>query len=577
MITPELRRIRLIVADEDKRQTVRKLHKIGQVHVTSTDHDELADDTSLPEAEEVSDLLLSFRYLEQHLSPPDQQTLDELPSLKRTVTEAERFLDTHLEDIKTIAQRQEQITNEKTDIQDQLTILHHIPDELYDYENPIIFKGTVEKDIDNLQTETTEQDTYHLLTADGLQKARLTKDLNEQLRRVDLSLVETTIQETITTLEQRYEDLSSEQEKLTADLSSQDDKLAPKRSYLHACLKAHYNELTLPNNFSSNQDIAVIDGYCEPDVVETVKDRLPEATLYEDDPDDAPTKLKETGLNKSFRSVTSMFDIPKYQAFDPTGYVSLFFPLFFGFMFADIGYGLLVLLLALTAKQLTGPDTQQYTHILSVSALTTIGFGVLFGSFFGELVPAEPLWLEPFQASFYLLKVSLVIGALHMNLGVLTNLYQLIHQSKPVTTILQQVAPLPLAETGAILCYYQQYYMGITALTFSTGLLIARDGFIGALGLSDYLGTWFSYARLLALTLATTGIALAVNLISSRLAGIPYLGSILQPITLILGHTFNYVVNLLGTTINAARLHYVEFFDLFFQGGGHRFTPFKIP
>jgi V/A-type H+-transporting ATPase subunit I len=342
-------------------------------------------------------------------------------------------------------------------------------------------------------------------------------------------------------------------------------------------LKAHYDELTLPNNFQANDDITVIEGYCEPQAIDELTELIPEATLYEEQPDEAPTKLKEDGMNKSFRTVTSMYDTPRYGAFDPTGYITLFYPLFFGFMLADIGYGLLVLLTALLIETQTDTRTKQYTHILTVSGLATILFGIAFGSFFGELIPATPLWVEPFEESYYLLKASLALGLLHMNLGWLTNLYQHISQRKPVTTTITNTLPLPIIEAGALLLYYQFITAGITLLIGATALLVKRDGIIGVLGTSDYLGTWFSYARLLALSLATTGIALAVNVIASMMYSIPVIGSVIYAAFLIFGHTFNYAVNVLSSTINAARLHYVEFFDLFFQGGGHRFTPFKIP
>ena len=54
------------------------------------------------------------------------------------------------------------------------------------------------------------------------------------------------------------------------------------------------------------------------------------------------------------------------------------------------------------------------------------------------------------------------------------------------------------------------------------------------------------------------------------------MGIIISIFILILGHIFNFALNTLGTAINAARLHYVEFFGLFFDGGGESFEPFKI-
>jgi V/A-type H+-transporting ATPase subunit I len=91
--------------------------------------------------------------------------------------------------------------------------------------------------------------------------------------------------------------------------------------------------------------------------------------------------------------------------------------------------------------------------------------------------------------------------------------------------------------------------------------------------ITNFFGTWFSYARILALNLATSGVALAVNILAEKTISFSVVTYV---IILILGHLFNFVVNLIGCTINAARLHYVEFFSLFFESGGKPFKPFSI-
>jgi V/A-type H+-transporting ATPase subunit I len=576
MITPELKHIKLIVSNDDKRQVIRKLHSLGTVHITETSTDELDDDTSLQEARTVSDLLLSFKYLDRALEPRSPQSIDDLPSLQRTIDEAQTFLNAHLDDVKALHEDIQDLEGRLDDYDEQLSILDDLPEAVKDIENPILFTGEHEER-NGVETVQSSQQTYQLITATGTKKARLTKELQDGLRRVDLSFVNTTITEA-------REELNDEKQRIAKTITEHETKLnnltaklSPKRDYLHTVLKAHYDELTLPNKFQANDDITVIEGYCEPNTVNDLTDNIPEATLYEATPDEAPTKLKQDGVNKSFRTVTSMYDTPRYGAFDPTGYISLFYPLFFGFMLADIGYGMLVLLTALLIETQTQTTTKQYTHILTVSGLSTILFGIAFGSFFGELIPAAALWVQPFEESYYLLKASLVLGLIHMNIGWTTNLYQHITQRQPLFKTITNTFPLPIIEAGAILLYYQAYTTGITLLILATALLVKRDGIIGVLGTSDYLGTWFSYARLLALSLATTGIALAVNVIASMMYSIPIIGGITYTAFLIFGHTFNYAVNVLSSTINAARLHYVEFFDLFFQGGGTQFTPFKLP
>jgi V/A-type H+-transporting ATPase subunit I len=101
----------------------------------------------------------------------------------------------------------------------------------------------------------------------------------------------------------------------------------------------------------------------------------------------------------------------------------------------------------------------------------------------------------------------------------------------------------------------------------------------GVLKLYDvvgYFGDVLSYARLLALGLATGAIAMAINGVAEMASGIPIVGPIAVVLILIGGHLFNLAVNCLGGFVHSARLQYLEFFSKFFTGGGSAFQPFRV-
>jgi V/A-type H+/Na+-transporting ATPase subunit I len=80
---------------------------------------------------------------------------------------------------------------------------------------------------------------------------------------------------------------------------------------------------------------------------------------------------------------------------------------------------------------------------------------------------------------------------------------------------------------------------------------------------------------LLALGLATAVIALAINTMAGLLAG-SIIGYVVMVIILIGGHTFNLVINTLGSYIHSSRLQYIEFYNRFYEGGGRSFVPFRL-
>ncbi len=123
-------------------------------------------------------------------------------------------------------------------------------------------------------------------------------------------------------------------------------------------------------------------------------------------------------------------------------------------------------------------------------------------------------------------------------------------------------------------------YVGIAMIILSSGrkgqgVLGKVQSAAGALYSSiGYFSDILSYSRLLALGLATTALAFAVNLIAEIVSGsVPYLGPILGFIVLLIGHLFTLAVNTLGAFIHSARLQFVEFFGKFIEGTGKEFSP----
>ena len=88
------------------------------------------------------------------------------------------------------------------------------------------------------------------------------------------------------------------------------------------------------------------------------------------------------------------------------------------------------------------------------------------------------------------------------------------------------------------------------------------------------LSNILSYARLFAIGLASVQLALVVNMLAGQVVGLGIIGYVLAAVIILLGHGLNLFLGLLGPFIQSLRLHYVEWFSKFFEGGGEPFKPF---
>jgi V/A-type H+-transporting ATPase subunit I len=274
-----------------------------------------------------------------------------------------------------------------------------------------------------------------------------------------------------------------------------------------------------------------------------------------------------------------MLPLPRYGTIDPTPYVAVFFPMFFGLMLGDVGYGAAVGLLALVLHRRSRPGTtlRAVAEVAGPCALFAIVFGVLFGEYFGDLgrrwLGLRPLWFDRHEAIVPFLILTLALGVVHVVLGLLLGVLAGAREDprraigrglSAVMVLLIVVALLGALEVlpRAVLT------PAVVALLVAFPVLIFLEGIVAAVELLGALGHVLSYARIMALGTASVMLAIVAN----RLAGA--IGSALVGILFaLLFHLVNFALGLFSPTIHALRLHYVEFFGPFYSPGGTRYQP----
>ena len=308
---------------------------------------------------------------------------------------------------------------------------------------------------------------------------------------------------------------------------------------------------------------------------------LLEHRIRQEEYDAVPVALRNPAVIQPFELLLSLLSPPRYGSIDPTPFLAGFFPLFFGLMLGDVGYGAIALALALLArKRGWGGETGRKVAAIAVaSSASAIVFGVLFGEAFGglgSLIGLRPILFDRAKAVQAFLGLALALGGIHVALGVCLSLWtSLRHGDRDKAIAKLTTLALMLAGCLAMLAFlgYVPPLVGKGALVTIgplLGYLITVEDFLAPVEIMKILGNVFSYARLMALGMASVMLAEVAN----QMAG---LFTVAVGVTMaILLHAVNFAMGCFSPTIQALRLHYVEFFDKFYQEGGQPYRPFSL-
>jgi V/A-type H+-transporting ATPase subunit I len=270
------------------------------------------------------------------------------------------------------------------------------------------------------------------------------------------------------------------------------------------------------------------------------------------DEDDSPPVIQNNpGPVKPFEALTEVINRPKYTEIDPTVVLFATFPLFFGFMIGDVGYGLLYAALGYWLYSSFDSETLSKLGGVAIWAGVFTGlFGVFYGEVFGLHVITEYVWkgalgLEnaPIKKGLHVgsfavlwLTLSLVAGALHL---VVAYAFGFVNESRShgVTTALTESGGKFLLMSGITVWLFSTHIQGdggprpeflyrVAELPAEVGiaaLVVALVGFVllvigeGAVGLVESptyaLVHTVSYTRLAAVLLAKAAMAYVVNLL----------------------------------------------------------------
>ncbi len=308
-----------------------------------------------------------------------------------------------------------------------------------------------------------------------------------------------------------------------------------------------------------------------------------------------PVALKNNWFTRPLNMVTDMYSLPSYRGVDPNPLMSFFFILFYGIMMADMGYGLVMILISLVVikkSKPNGPTMRNMMPLMGYCGVSTFIMGALTGGFFGDFIPqlvkltsgrefTMPALFNPLDDAVTALVGSLVLGVVHIFFGMGVSVSMKLRRGQAMDALCNEGAWYLVFALGAAayLTGNKAFLIAIVVLLVLTqgygrkGVGGKLMGIFGSLysNVTGYFSDILSYSRLMALMLAGAVIAQVFNTIGSITNNVAAFFIISM-----VGNALNFALNLLGCYVHDMRLQCLEFFGRFYEDGGKPFRPLGI-
>jgi len=647
MLRPEpMSRVLLVGPREELDEAIEALYGLKLVHVVDyREEDEtLKMGKPLPKAAEISENLIKMRSISTILqsqkvkSPP---TMDIVGNLREKIAALE------------INITEEDLNRKKTDallsdldrqIED-LSPFAELPlslDIYRGYESLAVFVGRISHHIEGIDEVSPEREVFHGEHTAAVfvpkEKAEAVRDLLLKQGFSSLS-----VPDAAGDPKAKLDGLLAERDKRRRRMAEIDERLAKLRERYAGFVIAAEKQLGVeiekaeaPLRFATSEHSFVIDGWIPSAKFDDLHARLGGLgsiflSKVEGKDDEAPTLLRNSRPVRPFESFIHLFSTPSYKELDPTIVLSLVFPIFFGFMIGDAGYGAVWLVLGIIAlKKLDKGGFRDLVFAVTLGGFFSLIFGLfLYGEAFGmpfiaHVTADNPHAMGwdtsmgihiPIASVFHklenpveLILLSIIAAFIHLGIGFLFGFVNEWRRNKKHgiaklswLLILTGLFMVIMARAARWPGFGRELYTTLFGWVPGGGLTLDALGFMGAnpmpfaalaliiggiviliftesaLAPVEVVGLFanmMSYSRLAGVAMAKAATAEAFNTIVFTAAA-P--GGAYIAVGLVLAVVFHMIIFFLGAVsagIQAIRLNYVEFFLKFFKGNGTMFRPF---
>ena len=638
MIVP-MKKVSLIIMGDKKSETLTKLRKMGLMHIEIAEGNggritELKEKISMLE-----NSIFSIQEKVKKNKEVKETTVDEAIAAAREVTAL-------VEEKKAYQSEQISLKTEIDRIKNwgdfEPEMLKYLASEGVDialYEIPKAEYEALGENVKTIRLEETKTSVKCMLIIQGTEEG---EEAVQSLNNYRLELPKMSI----SAMKQKIDELEG-------CINNIDEKIVAYAGYtagMKAAVKAYEKEIefevyatgmadeTLASDGEKNLSVAHFTGYIEAENIDCIKNAAKENSwgLVIEEPteeDNVPTKLKNNKFVSLIYPLTDFLNtIPGYYEYDISAWFLAFILVFFGMIFGDGGYGLLIsavvavpIVKSLVSKKPVAP----VFLLVGLFGLSTIIWGTLTCTWFGLTPDQLPQWLKglsiPVISNVYADKIwypfwteGKVGLTTAQNLQVFCFILALIQLliAHVKCAITNRKSLKVLGDIGSAIELIGMFYVVLSFVVsgevFSMGLVISgipvgtiaiafvAVGFLLSFVFANYEGSVVksiveslknivsvllgifnlfsdivSYIRLWAVGLAGAAISATVNELAGPLFG-NFMFMILAIFLLVFGHGLNMILNVLSVIVHGIRLNTLEFSShLGMSWSGHKFKPFE--